>query len=78
MDSPEWETEPVVDPCVDVFGLEVTLVEGLALVIPVLPPPDAPPKPPLNPPVEAPRAIAGAGAECGARMAWGMELSRAP
>ena len=66
----------MVDPCVDVLGLAVTLVEELALVVPVLPPPDAPPEAPLNPPVVALRAKAGAGAECGAIMAWGMELTR--
>src|ERR1700688_1484204 len=76
MDAAEWEAEPVVDPCADVLGIAVTLVAGLALIVPVLPLPCAPPEPPLSPPVEAPRAINGAGAECGAIMAWGMELSR--
>lgn len=75
MDPLEWEAEPAVDPCADVLGLEVTLVPGLVLIIPVWPPPDEPPIPPLNQLVEAPRAKDGAGAECGAIMAWGMELS---
>jgi hypothetical protein len=77
MDPPEREAAPVVDPCAEVLALAITLVAGLALIIPVLPPPCAPPKPPLNPPVDAPRTIDGAGIECGAITAWGMELSRA-
>ena len=64
-------------PVVEVLGLAVTLVAGLALIVPALLPPCAP-NPPRNPPVEAPRAIDGAGIECGAIMAWVVELSRVP
>lgn len=74
MEPPEWEAEPVAE----VLGLAVTLVPELPLIVPVLPPPPAPPVCPMNPPFEALRAISGAGAECGAIMAWGMELSRVP
>lgn len=69
MDPPEWETEPVVE----LAGLAVPLVDGLALIVPAFPP--FPPNPLWNPPVDAPRAIAGAGAVCGAIRAWGAELS---
>ena len=72
MDPPECEVAPVVD----VLGLEVALVAGLALTVPVLPLPCAP-NPPWNPAIDAPlapRAIAGAGGECGAIRAWGTEL----
>jgi len=72
MDPPECEAEPAAE----VLGLEVTLVAGLELIVPALPPPWAP-NPPRIPPMDAPRAIAGAGGECGAIRAWGAELSRA-
>jgi hypothetical protein len=71
MDPTECEAAPVVE----VLGLEVTLVAGLELVVPALPPPCAP-YPPRNPPIDAPRAMAGAGGEWGAIRAWGAELSR--
>ena len=67
MPPPEWDAAPIVAP----------LAAGLALIIPALLPPRIPLTPPLNPPAEAPRAIVGAGMECGAITAWGMELRRA-
>ena len=69
MDPPEWEVEPIVEE----LELDVTLVAGLAPVIPALPPSRAA-YPPRNPPIDAPRAMAGIGGECGAIMAWGAEL----
>jgi hypothetical protein len=69
MDPPECATEPVVE----LAGLAVPPVDGLALTVPVFP--TFPPNPLWNPLVDAPRAIAGAGGACGAIRAWGAELS---
>ena len=77
MDPPEWEAEPIADPCDDAAGAAETLLDaGLPLIVAVLALLCAP-IPAADPLIEAPRAMDGPGGECGAIIARGAELSRA-
>jgi hypothetical protein len=77
MDPPEWEAEPIADPCDEAAGAAETLLDaGLPLIVAVLALLCAPIAA-ADPLLEAPPAMAGAGGECGAIIARGAELSRA-
>jgi hypothetical protein len=77
MDPPEWEAEPIADPCDEAAGpADTPVAAGLPLITEVLALPCAPIAPAV-PLIEAPLAIAGIGGECGAIMDRGAELRRA-